>query len=466
MSWSPDTGSLDIHTLHRHYRAGDLAPSDVVEAVYQRLEGRGEDHAWTSRVPRDMALCWARALEREGMDGKPLYGIPFGVKCNFDLAGFPTTMGCKAYARVAGHHHPLVQRLMDAGAIPMGKNNMDQFGVGLVGVRTDYGVPGCVFDARYVSGGSTSGGGVAVAAGMVSFALGGDAAGSGRVPAALNNIVGLKPTPGAIPFGTASPAGIVGSHSALTLTVADAVTVTRVMLGHDPGDPLSRPEAGSLVLEQRSAPPRFRFGVPAGEGLRCCGDRDAEALFRQAVARLEALGGEAVAVDMAAFFEAALLLYEGPFIAQRYANYGPFLEAHFEDIHPATREILCWGKQYSGADVFRGIHRINAIKQQVRGLFEDIDVLVTPTTPTTFQIAEVQDDNIRLNALLGTYTNFVNLLDMAGLAVPAGFRQDGLALGITLVGPAFQENLLCALGAAYQRACGLPLGATGNALPG
>ena len=244
--WSPETGSLDFRTLHAAYRDGSLTPEAVIEAVYARIDARGPDPAWTSLVPRERALDAARRLQRSGAspDSHPLYGLPLGVKDSFDVEGYPTSEGCRACERVASSTSPTVRHLLDAGAVMVGKNNMDQFGMGLVGVRTDYGIPRCVFSADHISGGSTSGGGVVVAAGLVSLALGGDAAGSGRVPAALNNIVGLKPTPGLIPLGP-SRAGMQASHSVLTLTVEDAVAATRVLIRHDPDDPLSLPEAGA-----------------------------------------------------------------------------------------------------------------------------------------------------------------------------------------------------------------------------
>lgn len=465
MGWSPDNGSLDFRTLHAAYREGSLRPSDVIDAVYTRIAVRGEDPAWTSLVPRERALAAAQDVERRGdPDSLPLFGLPVGIKDSFDIEGYPTSEGCRAWEHVATRTAPAVRKLAEAGAIVVGKNNMDQFGMGLVGVRTDYGIPRCVFSGDHISGGSTSGGGVVVGAGLVSFALGGDAAGSGRVPAALNNLVGLKPTPGLIPLGP-SKAGMQASHSVLTLTVEDAVTATNVLIGHDSDDPLSLPVADSFSLAIEPAPPRFRFAVPSEATRIFHGDEAAGRLFEEAIATLERIGGTAVEIDYRPLHDAAKMLYEDAFIARRYANLREIVEAHGERFHPATREIVSWGVKYSAADVFVAQYALAKHKKYALSLFDDVDVLVTPTTPTTFTVAELEADNIRLNAVMGTYTNFVNLMEFCALAVPNGFRPDGLAQGISFVAPPLQDRRLCAFGAAWQRALAPTMGATGLTVP-
>lgn len=468
MPWTADGGSLDFATLGAAYRTGTLRPAAVVEAVYDRIAARGQGPEWIALVPRAAAMAAAASLERRGDAASlPLYGLPFGVKDNFDVAGLPTAHGCRAASRIADADHPIVAALVAAGAIPIGKNNMDQFGVGLNGTRTDYGIPACVFDPAYISGGSTSGGGVAVASGQVSFALGGDAAGSGRVPAALNNIVGLKPTPHLVPSGEASAAGMTATHSILALTVADCVAATRAIIGYDPADPLSRPEAETFDLVLAEPPSRFRFGVPSAATIDFHGDAEAARLFDEAVARMQTIGGTAVEVDFRPFYRAAKMLYEGPFISQRLANMQDFLDANFDRVHPATRTIVSWGRGYSATDVFRAQHEMAGYRQLARGLFRDLACLLTPTTPTTFTIAELTagtEDNIALNAVLGTYTNFVNLMHLSALAVPAGFRGDGKPLGVSLVGPELGDSLVAGIGARYHRALGGPLGATATGM--
>jgi allophanate hydrolase len=465
-AWSPATGSLDFITLHRAYADGGLTPSQVIDAVYDRIAARGKDPAWITLVPRAVALDAARTLEsRADRAALPLFGLPLSVKDSFDIAGMMTTEGCRAYAYEAEATDPTVTRLLGAGAILIGKTNMDQFGVGINGTRTDYGIPRCVFDPDYISGGSTSGGGVTVAAGLVSLALGGDAAGSGRVPAALQNIVGLKPTPGLVSLGGRSPAGMSASHTVLTLTVADAVTATRVLIGYDPEDPLSRPEADDFRLQAGPPPAVFRFGVPSAETRIFHGDAEAERLFDEAIARLEAMGGVAVPLDYGPFLAVARMLYEDAFIARRYANLQTFYDAHEAALHPATRTIVGWGRDYSGADVFVAQHRLARSRRVIGAMMDGIDVLVTPTTPTTFTVAAMGEDNIALNAVLGTYTNFVNLLDMCAIAVPNGLRADGKPQGISFVGLPLRDAQLAGFAAAWERQLGLTLGATQNPLP-
>jgi allophanate hydrolase len=466
MSWSRDTGSLDFRTLHEAYRAGTLTPTAVVEAVYGRIDARGPDPAWTSLVPRETALATAAALEASGKgpDDLPLYGLPFAIKDSFDVEGYPTSNGCKADERIATSTDDNVRLLIEAGAIAIGKNNMDQFGMGLVGVRTDYGIPSCVFNSDYISGGSTSGGGVVVAAGLVSFALGGDAAGSGRVPAALNNLVGLKPTNGLIPLGD-SPAGMTASHTVLTLTVEDNVAAIRTLIRHDRDDPGSLPEAEKFALAVEPMPKTFRFAVPSRESRIFAGDAEAEALFDAAIARLETMGGTAVPFDYAPFHAAARMLYEDAFIARRYANLEETYQRCGDRFHPATREILTSALKYSAADLFVAEHKMARYRKLAMALFEDVDVMVTPTTPTTFTIAELAEKNIERNAIMGSYTNFVNLMGFCALAVPNGFRPDGLPQGLMFIAPSFEDNLLLGFGAAYHEALGLAMGATGHKLP-
>ena len=459
MSWDTATGALDIATLRRHYQAGTLTPEAVVDAVHERIAARGEDNVWITLIDRETTRARARALmDRPGAQDLPLYGIPFGIKDNVDLAGMPSTSGVRAWRRMPEHTAPLVQTLIDAGAIPVGKQNQDQLGIGLVGVRTDFGVPSCVFNPAYISGGSSSGGGVSVAAGLVSFAVANDAAGSGRVPAALNNIVGYKPTPGLFPRAAPSAAGMVGTENFLTLTVADAVVLSNLCFRHDPADPFSKPAAANFRLSEARAPQAFRFAIPDARSLDTDGDTESLRLFRESIGRLEALGGSAVEIDLTPFKTAARMLYEGPFIAQRYANFGDRFEAEPHVLHPATAEILSWGRKYSAADLFKAQYIMAGYTQQARALFAEVDVLVTPTSPTTYTIAALEADNIALNAKMGTYTNFVNLLDLPAVSVPAGFRSDGIALGTMLIGPSLGDDLVCRIAAAMHADLGIEPG--------
>jgi allophanate hydrolase len=456
--------SLDLTTLLEGYRQGAASPVAVIGSVYERLRRHAGNPIWITTVPEAQARARAEALQaiREGPRRLALYGVPFAVKDNIDVAGLPTTAACPEYAYVPARHATCVQRLLDAGAILIGKTNLDQFATGLVGTRSPYGAVCNAFDPATISGGSSSGSAVAVALGLASFALGTDTAGSGRVPAAFNNIVGLKPTPGLV-----STAGVVPACrsldcvSVLALTAADARAVFDVLNAFDPADEYARDHR---VLEAKPVE-RFRFGVPGSASLEFFGDAAQEKLFGEAVERLVRMGGTPVEVDLAPFLFAAALLYDGPWIAERYAALRAFFEARPEAFHPVTREVIAAATRYSAADAFEAQYRLAALKRATAPVWHRIDTLALPTTGSLYTIAAVEADPIRLNANLGRYTNFVNLLDLAAIALPSGFRPDGLPFGITLVAPALTDAWLCEMGERYQRATGLHLGACDARLP-
>ena len=466
--WSAATGSLDLDTLTEAYAAGTLTPTIVISAIYNRIASRGDDHVWIHLISREDALKAAAALEAEGYDGRPLWGIPFSVKdCN-DVIGLPTTNALKESAYIATSSGQAITRLFDAGAILIGKTNMDQFGIGLVGMRTPYGACSSVFDERYISGGSSSGSAVSVAAGLSSFSIANDAAGSGRVPAGFNNIVGIKPTPGLVSNACVSGGGCVKTIETLAvfaLTVDDGMKVTELISGYDPTYPFSKPEADAVKLTPATPPPRFRFGIPKGAALRFFGDTEAERLFREAVARMQALGGDVVEVDFTPFEETQRILYEGPWICERALSLDAVLEEHRDAIHPVTRQILSNSGKFTALDTFAAIHRIAELKRDTRPIWEDIAVLMVPTTPTIYTKDEIAADPIALNARLGIYTNFVNLMGLCGIAVPNGFRDDGLPLGVTFLAPGFEEAKAAGIAAAFHRATGLPLAMFDNPYP-
>jgi allophanate hydrolase len=341
----------------------------------------------------------------------------------------------------------------------IGKTNMDQFATGLVGVRSPYGVPRNPFDERYIPGGSSSGSAVAVATGRVSFALGTDTAGSGRVPAGFCNVVGFKPTRGMLSNrGTVPACRTLDCVSVLALTCADAVAVTQVAAAFDPEDPFSRPSPHpGLTLVNASS---FRFGIPRGEQMQFFGNAETPKLFDRARQDLEALGGVAFSIDYAPFLEAALLLYNGPWVAERWAALGDFVSAHPEALHPVTRRILEGSKQYTAADAFQAAYKMASLRRQVEFTWKEIDILLLPTTGTTYTVSEVEADPIVLNSNLGYYTNFVNLLDCCGVAVPHGFTQAGLPFGVSLIAPAWRDGLALSLAERLHRATGNRLGAT------
>jgi len=466
--WSAATGSLDLTTLSQGYASGKLSPTLVVEAIYDRIAARGDDHVWIYLVSRADALKAAAALEAEGYDGRPLWGIPFSVKdCN-DIVGLPTSNALKESVYIAETSGQAITRLFDAGGILIGKTNMDQFGIGLVGMRSPYGAPSSVFNEDYISGGSSSGSGVSVAAGLSSFSIANDAAGSGRVPAGFNNIVGIKPTPGLVSNACVSGGGCVKTIETLAvfaLTVEDGMAVLALIAGYDESYPFSKPEADAVPLVPVAPPSQFKFGVPKGAALRFFGDEEAERLFGEAVMRMQAMGGEAVEVDFSAFEETQRILYEGPWISERALSLDAMLEKYRDAIHPVTRQILSNSGKFTAVDTFRAIHRIAELKRDTRPVWNEIAVLMVPTTPTIYSKAEISADPIALNAKLGIYTNFVNLMGLCGIAVPSGFRADGLPLGVTFLAPGFAEARAAGIAAQFHRRTGLGLGQFGSAYP-
>ena len=459
MEWAPETGSLDFDTLGDLYASNALKPTDVVRAVYRRIDRF--DHVWISQVPQAEALARAAELERTGrVPALPLYGLPFAVKDNIDVAGMPTTAACREFAHTPQTSATVVDRLIKAGAVLIGKTNLDQFATGLVGVRSPYGPVHNPFDPRYVAGGSSSGSAVAVSTGMVSFALASDTAGSGRVPAGFNNIVGLKPTRGVLSYAGVLPAcRTLDCVSLMALCCADARTVLQVAKGFDRADFYSRPEADALDLFPRR-PATFRFGVPRTEDLNFFGDRESPALFARAVPLLEALGGRRVQIDFTPFKETAKLLYDGPWVAERLATLKEFYGAHADAFLPVTRKIIGGAARYTAVDVFEGFYRLQKLKAQAAAEWAKMDVLLVPTTGTIYTIEQVEADPIALNSNFGYYTNFVNLMDLGAVALPCAFRQNGVPFGITLIGPTLSDGMLCALGTEYQAHLGGRLGAT------
>jgi allophanate hydrolase len=464
---------LDFATLTDRYARGQASPTDVVEEISTRIDKRGDDGIWIARVPRERLLADARRIERRRAAGEPLplYGIPFAVKDNIDVAELPTTVACPAFAYTPGAHAAAVARLLAAGALCVGKTNLDQFATGLVGTRSPYGVPRNPFDPRYIAGGSSSGSGMAVAAGLVSFALGTDTAGSGRVPAAFTNIVGLKPSPGLLSTTGVVPAcRSIDCVSVFALTVEDAALAGDVARGFDEQDPYSRPAADTTPLAPAPRPPQFRFAVPAADALEFAGDAGAAALYQASIASLVALGGTAVEIDFTTFKRAAALLYEGPFVAERLVTAGRLLLEQPEAIVPPVRAILEAATRLEARAVFDAQSKLRALQRRARAVLVGVDFLLLPTTPTIYRIDEIEAEPRRLNTVLGTYTNMVNLLDLAAIAVPAGFRpagdpRAGLPAGVTLLGPWGSDARLAGFASALHRATSTTLGATGASLP-
>ncbi|MBI3958021.1 MAG: allophanate hydrolase [Chloroflexi bacterium] len=456
------TQSLDLLTLRQAYANGSLRPSELIEELYRRIAAYPDQKIWISLLAQAEVLAQARRLEtltpREAAT-LPLYGVPFAVKDNFDVAGHPTTVGCPDFAYTPAVSATAVEKLAGAGALLLGKTNLDQFATGLVGIRSPYGPVANPFNPAYISGGSSSGSAVAVACGLVSFALGTDTAGSGRIPAGYTNTIGLKPTRGLISAAGVFPAcRTLDCVSIFALTVGDAEAVLRVCEGVDGADAYSRARPLSSI---QNAPDSFRFGLPRAEQLEFFGNDEYARLYAEGIALLEAIGGTRVEFDFAPLATVANLLYEGPWVAERYAAVKAFFDARPEAFLPVIRAILEQARAYSAADVFTAQYRLEELRGEIAPLWESIDCLALPTAGTIYTIAEVEADPLRLNSNLGRYTNFANLLDLCALALPNGFQSDGLPAGLTLLARAFGEDLLLDIGREFQQRRGLPLGATG-----
>lgn len=455
--------SLDLAALRSAYAAGTLTPSSLVEEICRRVDAYDDPAVWVHRLSREELLAHARRVETRGRATQPLYGVPFAIKDNIDLAGIPTTAGCREFAYTPTASATVVQRLLEAGGIPLGKTNLDQFATGLVGVRSPYGTPRNPFHPEMIPGGSSSGSACAVAAGLVSFSLGTDTAGSGRVPASLQNLVGLKPTRGWLSTHGVVPAcRSLDCVSVFALTVDDASGVAQIAAAYDPLDPFSRAAPSNAGA---ATPPPFSFGVPQAEQLEWFGDEQNPPLFSAAIRQLEALGGKRMEIDFTPFRDAARLLYEGPWVAERWASVRAFHAKHADAIFPVTRRIIEGGAKPLAVDAFEALYRLAELRRAAEAVWEQIDTLVLPTAATIYTRAQLEADPLTLNSRLGYYTNFANLLDTAALAVPAGFRPDGLPFGITLFGPAWSDIALATLGRAWQQATAKTLGATDLPLP-
>ena len=444
------------------HRAGETTPARTVARSFARIRAHDDPAVFINLRAEHEAVAEAERLARQDPN-LPLYGVPVAVKDNIDVAGLPTTAACPAYAYRPAQDATAVAKLREAGAIIIGKTNLDQFATGLVGVRSPYGVPRNALRSDLIPGGSSSGSAVAVAAGLVPLALGTDTAGSGRVPAMYNNIVGLKPS-----VGLVSTAGLVPACrtldcvSVFSLTVDDAMTALGVIAGSDNADPYSRTRPlGALS----ALPASLSLGVPQAGQLVFYGDQTAAAAYDRALRRWSDLGARFVEIDLEPFYETARLLYEGPWVAERYLVVRDLIASAPEAVHPVTREVVLSGARQTAADAFAAFYRLESLRRATERLLAGVDALVLPTAPTTYTVAQVRANPIELNNRLGTYTNFVNLLDLCGLALPASLDDKRAPFGITLLAPAGRDAKLASLGRAFHADTGLPLGAMALAQP-
>ena len=449
--------AFTIDALTQAYASG-VTPEVVVSEVYRRTD-MANDPAIFLHLP-DKAAALESALTLGAFDPtKPLWGIPFVVKDNIDVAGMPTTAACPEFAYPAEQDAFVVSLLKQAGAIPIGKTNLDQFATGLVGVRSPYGVPRNAIDPGIVPGGSSSGSAVAVARGLVSFGLGTDTAGSGRVPAALNNIVGLKPSLGALSAAGVVPAcRTLDTISIFALTVEDAFAAFNLATVYDAEDAYSKRFAEPNI----AAPsPGFTIGVPSPASIQFFGDTVQEASFVQSIETIRQLGANVVEIDFSVLYDIANMLYEGAWIAERYAAIEDLMRNRPEIVYPTTRQVIGAAEKLSAVDAFKGIYKLADLKRQAETLLAGLDMLCVPTIPTFFSRADLEADPIGPNSKFGTYTNFVNLLDMCGIAVPMPTRRDGRPGSVTLLATSGRDGAVAALASTLHQHAGVTLGATG-----
>ncbi|MBH3405436.1 allophanate hydrolase [Pseudomonas glycinae] len=445
--------NLQFDALRQAYRNGDTTPRQLLLALREKAAALNPDyHLFIHLLSTEELEPYLAALDGHDLDSLPLYGVPFAIKDNIDLAGVPTTAACPAFAYVPERSATIVEQLLALGAIPLGKTNLDQFATGLNGSRSPYGAcPNSVLP-EYPSGGSSAGSSLAVALGVASFALGTDTAGSGRVPAALNNLVGLKASKGLISTAGVLPAcRTLDCVTTFTATAREASQLLALTARLDPRDEYSRSNPSWNDGSAFGVPRPFRFGVPRAQDLEFFGCEESPRLFGEAIDRLKALGGEAVEMDLSPFLEAARLLYEGPWVAERYSVAGKLMEENPAAVLPVIRAVLAKAPAVSGVQTFRAQYRLQALKAVCDKALEGLDCVLTPTIGRPVTLAELDAEPVLRNSELGYYTNFMNLLDYAAVAVPSGFMANGLPWGVTLFGRAFTDQYLLSVADALQR---------------
>jgi allophanate hydrolase len=437
------------------YRSQTISISDALHALRSQLDAN--DPAWIYILSADELDAQINALSSTEL---PLYGVPFAVKDNIDVAGIPTTAACPAFTYIPSEDATTIARLKAAGAIVMGKTNLDQFATGLVGTRSPYGAVPNSFKAEYISGGSSSGSAVSVARGLVAFSLGTDTAGSGRVPAGFNNIVGLKPTKGRFSTSGVVPAcRSLDCVSIFALTVSDADIIANVLAAFDSVDGFSR-TAPSAPIYFSSKP---KFGIPLNP--EWFGDKHAELAWEQSLENAKALGAELIPVDFTPMFTLAQLLYGGPWVAERHAAVAEFMQEHAQEMNPVVRSIIEKAVNFSATDAYRSEYRRADLAREIQSIMSGFDAFLVPTSPRHPTTADVNAEPVLVNSQLGTYTNFVNLADCSALALPAVMRNDGLPFGITLIAPAWQDAALVKFGKIWQINADLNLGITHRKAP-
>lgn len=447
--------NLSISYLHNAYKENILTPAQLVESILQRCVQFEDHNIWIRLLSTSELQPYLDNLLDKTIEDLPLYGIPFAIKDNIDLAGVTTTAGCAAFSNVPNQSAFVVQQLINAGAIPIGKTNMDQFATGLVGVRSPEPWGACKnsFNKKYISGGSSSGSSVSVALGLASFSLGTDTAGSGRVPAAFNNLVGLKPSKGLLSMSGVVPAcRSLDCVSIFALSTDDANTVLEQAAVYDVNDQYAKAIPFDNNNRQYGLPKgEFTFAVPQADQLKFFGNVSAQQLFENSVTEMEAMGGIKKILDFTPFLQAAILLYEGPWVAERYVAIEEIITQQADALLPVIRTIIGSAESKKATDAFKAEYEMQIYREQAKVLLADVDFMMTPTTGTIYTIDEVNADPIKLNSNLGYYTNYMNLLDCASVAIPAGFLDNGLPSGITLVSTSMQDRKLLSYSNMWQQ---------------
>lgn len=449
MNWSKL--DLSVTGLRKHYLHGDFTPADLIEYLFTRIDAMRAYNAWIEVLSRDAVSVYVEKLQDQKPEALPLYGVPFAIKDNIDLAGVPTTAACPEFTYVPENHAEVVKNLIDAGAIPLGKTNMDQFATGLNGTRSPYGICHNAANPEYISGGSSSGSAVALALQQVAFSLGTDTAGSGRVPAALNNIFGLKPTRGSI-----STRGVVPACKSLDcvnlfcVSLEDVEYLLPLVYRYDNQDCYARANTLKTVDLSMDFSDRIKVGVPEKDHLEFFSDHQCATAFSDFVKKLQDMNAEVVELDYVPFRQAADLLYNGPWLAERVLSLREALLNYPQAIHPAVYESVKQGDSFSALDVFEGAYQLAELKRLADTQLAKADIFVTPTCPLQPTINEVLDDPLVLNTRMGYYTNYMNLLDCCALAIPAGHTARGIPFGVTLIAKAFEDRKLLAFGRLFR----------------
>lgn len=453
---------LSIISLRRAYTAGEICPEQILAQIDQQADAAADHNIWIHHLSAAERAPFLDAIKKMDIASSPLWGVPFAIKDNIDLANIPTTAGCEAFAYTPQRSAQVVEHLLAAGAIPVGKTNLDQFATGLNGTRSPFGVCRNSFDPNYISGGSSSGSAVAVALGLASFSLGTDTAGSGRVPACFNNLVGVKPTRGLLSTAGVVPAcRSLDTVSLFTLNADDANRILAVSEGLDAGDPYSRRNHhinSHRYYGARSLP--LKLGVIPASQLKFFGDTSYAEAYQQTLEVLREEGVTLQNIDYAPFEETARMLYEGPWLAERFVATESIMSSNPELMHPVVRGIIAPGEAMDAGALFRAQYRLQYLKQHCNAQLADVDCLLTPTAGRLFTIDEMLEEPILRNSQLGYYTNFVNLLDLAAVSVPTQFTERQLPFGITLVGPAFSDRRLLSIANRLQHWMPLQQGST------